>query len=167
MSNGALYRSGEEVLAGGLSTSSRVILGLAVGAMGVGVAMSASSAPNPTLTWIFVGFCIAISLTCVCTGRVRNVVGRIVAAMIFVTCVLYVIDCAYTEPVSSGSRSQPSLSNAVLSMFFAGIPAAYFAIRGRFRERAYRQVDEQMEWPEGDGDVAETDYIEPGTNFQS
>ncbi len=160
MSSGALYRSGEEVLAGGLSKASRIILGCAVGLMGVGVALNASNAPNPTLTWIFAGFCMAVALMCVFNGRLRRAIGRIVAATIFVTCVWYVIDCAYTEPVSSGSRSQPSLMNAVLLMLFAGIPAAYFAIRGRFRDRAYPQADDQFEWHHDDEFASDDARIE-------
>lgn len=130
-----MYRQGQEVLGRGLGRGASIVLGTLAALIGGGMVLLADASPSPRGFHLFALFCGAIAVTCFATGKVRTWVGRLLGASVFAVSVGYFVGQLMHGPVISGGRSQPSLLNAAVFLFVAGIPGLIFAIFGRFAKR--------------------------------
>jgi hypothetical protein len=90
---------------------------------------------DPDKAWfsyVFGAFCIAIAAASVLRGRVAQFFGSVVGCCVFLAGVFYLGQEILAGPVSSGSRSEPSVFNAVLFMIVFGVPGALYAFKARF-----------------------------------
>ena len=127
-----MYKAGRSTLERGLSLPSRILLGSIGALFGGGMIAMAPSSNAPLGFYGFGGFCIAIAVACITTGRARTIVGRTIGACVFCVSAWYVYDMVMVGPLLSQSRAQPSVRNAVLLFVLAGVPALIYAIRGSF-----------------------------------
>jgi hypothetical protein len=130
-----MYREGQEVLERGLSRGSRVFLGLVAGLFCAGMAVMAPSSGSPIGFYLFAVFCGSIALACLFTGRWRRLIGRFIGAAVFAASAWYFVGQLSAGTLISGSRSEPSILNALIFLLVAGLPGLLFALFGRFTWR--------------------------------
>jgi hypothetical protein len=115
----------------GLSLGARIFLG-SVSAL-FGAAMFAMAAPPHTVEFsVFGAFCMFIALACFTRGRLRQFIGSCIGTAIFLAGLWYLGSEISEGPLASGRRSEPSVLNALLYLFFIGIPGAAYAYKARF-----------------------------------
>lgn len=127
-----MYKVAEEEINKGLSPTARFILGFFSGAFGVFMIVIAPTAERPIYAYAFGVFCLIICLAAVTKGRVRQFMGSIIGCTLFALSGLYLYAQITEGQVDSGSRSEPSVINAVCFLVFFGIPGIAYAIKAKF-----------------------------------
>lgn len=133
-----MYREAEKIINRGLSPFSRILLGLFSGLFGVIVVITAPDTDNAILFYIFGGFCFLICFACIVKGKTRQFLGSIIGACLFLISLVYLIDEAVSGSLISGSRSEPSVINAIAYFIFFGIPGLRYALKAKFGKFNYK-----------------------------
>jgi len=127
-----MYREGKEIINRGLSPFSRILLGLFSGLFGVAMIVTAPDTDKAIFFYIFGGFCFLICFACIVKGKARQFLGSIIGVFIFLLSISYLINETIGGPFLSGSRSEPSVANAIAFLIFFGIPGLSYALRTKF-----------------------------------
>ena len=127
-----MYNAAQRVLGKGLSPFSRIMLGLVSGLFGVVMLIIAPGMSKPLAIYAFGAFCIVIALMCIFTGKVRNYLGRVIGAIVFLISVFFFVNEVMDGKFISFRKSEPSVLNAVFFFFAFGFPGIWFAIKGKF-----------------------------------
>lgn len=117
---------------GGSGLVFRLILSFFAGLFGVVMILIAPSAVKPIGHYLFGAFCLGIAIACFVRGRIQRVIGSFIASAILVVTVWYLFTEISGGVVVSGSRSRPSVINAILALVAFGLPAAVYLRRARF-----------------------------------
>ena len=129
-----MYQQANETINQGLSLGARILLGSVAALFGLMMILIAE--PPHKVDFIAIGvFCLLISLACVTRGRVRQFIGSCIGVAIFLAGVAYLVAELGGGVLWSGSRSQPSIGNAILYLILIGIPGAAYAYKARFGYR--------------------------------
>ncbi|MFC4310111.1 hypothetical protein ACFPN2_13555 [Steroidobacter flavus] len=117
-----------------MSAGVRIFLAVAAGLMGLVMFLHGTTAEEDKawFSYAFGAFCMLIAAAAVLRGRAARFCGSLVGTCVFVAALLYLGHELATGPVTSGSRSQPSIVNAVLFLLVFGIPGLLYAIKARF-----------------------------------
>jgi len=129
-----MYEQAETSINAGLSLGARIVLALFAALFGV-VMIAIASPETGSKAVFFYGFgalCLAIAVVCVVRGRVRQFIGSVIGLCILVAGVWYLATQLHAGPLVSGSRSQPSVLNAVLFNVVFGLPSIAYIWRTRF-----------------------------------
>ena len=117
---------------GGTGLAFRLILSAFAALFGFTMLLIAPGAEKPVGHYLFGCFCLAIAAVCFTRGRVQAFIGGIIASAVLATTVWYLVSEFTGGPIFSGSRSIPSVMNAVLAMLVFGLPAAAYLRKARF-----------------------------------
>ena len=74
-----------------------------------------------------------LGVACVAPASIARLAGRVVGASLFAMCVAYLVG-EVLEGDWFGNDGTTGVVNATLAMLAFGLPGAYYAIRGRFRD---------------------------------
>ncbi|MRR15629.1 MAG: hypothetical protein EG826_04125 [Deltaproteobacteria bacterium] len=127
-----MYKLGERIIKEGLSPVSRILLGAVSAIFGLIMVATASGAADPFFATMIGAFCFAVTLACATWGRVRQFVGSLIGVALFGLSLVYLWSQMTGGPFFWGSRSEPSVLNAVLFVIFLGIPGITYAVAARF-----------------------------------
>lgn len=127
-----MYREAEEIINRGLCPFSRILLGLFSGLFGAVMVITAPDTDKAILFYIFGGFCFLICFTCIVKGKSRQFLGSIIGVCLFFVSLVYLIHETVGGSLISGSRSEPSVINAIAFLIFFGIPGLRYALRAKF-----------------------------------
>jgi len=130
-----VYEQVQEVLGKGLSPGARIFLGLISGLFGLMMILYPPGMTKPIAIYGFGAFCLVICIMCITKGVVRNFLGRVIGAITFCLSMWYFYGEITSGPVVYGSKSQPSVLDAILFFFAFGLPGAWFAIKGHFHRK--------------------------------
>ena len=117
---------------GGTGLAFRLILSFFAGLFGVVMVLIAPSAEKPIGLYLFGAFCLGVAAVCFVRGRIQRVIGSFVASAVLGVTGWYLFTEISAGAVVSGSRSRPSVINALLALVAFGIPAAVYLRRARF-----------------------------------
>lgn len=98
-------------------------------------AMLVFMAPDVEHRWGFYGFgafCLSIGLACFTTGRVRDLLGSLIASTVVMAGIAYLVAQISSGPVISGSTASPSIVNALLFNVVFSLPAIVYLWRAQF-----------------------------------
>ena len=127
-----MYKEAADQINEGLSLGARIVLGLASLLLAL-LVLAIDTPPGKALfVYAFSGFSFAIAVACVVKGRLRRFMGSIIGLGLFVISVLYVASELQQGKIISGSRSEPSVMNALLFMFFFGFPGIAYVFKAKF-----------------------------------
>ncbi|MCU7877699.1 MAG: hypothetical protein KZQ84_13025 [Candidatus Thiodiazotropha sp. (ex Lucinoma borealis)] len=128
-----MYGEAQKVLGKGLSPFTRWLLGIVTGLFGVMLVLIAPEMTRPFAIYAFGGFfCLTITVMCVTTGKVRNILGRLIGFFVFLLSAFLFIYELLEGKLISGNKSEPSVLNAILFFFAFGLPGIWFAVKGKF-----------------------------------
>ena len=127
-----MYREGEEIINRGLSPFSRILLGLFSALFGAVMVITAPDNDKAILFYVFGGFCFLICFACIVKGKARQFLGSIIGVCLFLVSLGYLIHELVGGQFISGSRSEPSIVNAIAFLIFFGIPGLSYALRAKF-----------------------------------
>jgi hypothetical protein len=120
-----------EVVFGG-SGFVRWTLGPVATIAGLGLLLGVDEATKSQIAWrcgvsaVLLLFAVALLFPRRC-----GFAARIVTALVFVACCIYVVDMAWNEPVGpTARRSASSLPNAIQALVMFGVPSLWFTLRG-------------------------------------
>lgn len=117
-----------------MSLGARIILALVACLFGAIMFLHGTTA-EPDKAWfsyVFGGFCICIAAASVLKGRAARFFGSVVGSFVFLAGLAYLGHEIFAGPMSSGSRSEPSVFNAVMFMLVFGVPGAFYTFSARF-----------------------------------
>lgn len=127
-----MYRTGQHVLSKGLSPLSRILLGSITSLFGIVMILIAPEMRESVGLYMFGAFCLIIFVMCITTGKIRNTLGRLIGLTAFGLSIWYFLGQFGSGELISGSKSEPSIYNAILFFFAFGFPGIWFAIKGKF-----------------------------------
>ena len=132
-----MYKAAEEHIRQGLNLFPRILLGLVSGLFGVvllffGIHGFTHNVENWFGYAAFGLFCALIALACFTWGRVRQFIGSSIGLIIFGLACWYLIAEFNGGVLISGSRSKPSILNAIMFMGAFGIPGLSYTLFARF-----------------------------------
>ena len=127
-----MYEEANTAITKGLSVGPRIILGLVSALFGAGMVILGADSEHPIGVIGFGMFCLLISTACIAKGRVRQFVGSVIGSAIFILGLAYLLDELMGGSLIFGSRSKPSVLNAILFLVFIGMPGATYALKARF-----------------------------------
>ncbi len=127
-----MYEQANEKINEGLSLGARLMLGSISGLFGLIMIMVAPDNDKAIFHYLFGAFCLLITLACCTQGRVRQFIGSIIGATIFVLGLAYLVSEIAAAEFGYRGRSQPSVLSALGYVFFIGIPGAAYAFKARF-----------------------------------
>lgn len=110
----------------------RLILAFFAGLFGVVMILIAPSAVKRIGHYLFGAFCLGIAVVCFVRGRIQGVIGSFIASVVLAVTVWYLFTEIFGGVVVSGSRSSPSVINALLALVAFGLPAAAYLRHARF-----------------------------------
>ena len=127
-----MYRVAAAQINRGLSPTARLILGASALPFGSVMFLVAPSGPKAIYFYGFAGFCLLITVACATRGRTRQFVGSAIGTLLFGATAMFLGNEISTGDRFFSGRSQPSVWNAALCLFFFGVPGAAYALRVRF-----------------------------------
>lgn len=127
-----MYEQANEKINQGLSLGARILLGSISGLFGGVMVLIAPPTDKAVFFYLFGTFCLFIAIACFTHGRLRQFIGSAIGVSIFIAGVAYLIAELLAGVYWSGQRSEPSAFNALLYLFFIGIPGAVYAYKARF-----------------------------------
>ena len=119
-----------------MSKGARFFLGSIAILLGAMMIFIAPEDENRMGFYGFGAFCISIGITCFTSGRLRAFFGSVLGTCVLVAGLSYLGWALASSPVVSGSRSTPSVLNAVLFNLVFGVPAVIYVWSARFGVRA-------------------------------
>lgn len=115
-----------------MSPAARYLLGGVSILLGAMMVLIAPDDDNRVGFYGFGAFAICIGLACFTNGRLRALFGSVVAACVVIAGVSYLVsELTYGQWVS-GSRSSPSMVNALLFNAVFSVPCAAYVWKMRF-----------------------------------
>ena len=115
-----------------MGTAARFIVAI-VSILSASVMMfSAGESLRPWLSYLVAIFFFSIGLASLSRGRVARAAGSIVAIGVVVAGAAHLVSTLVNGEYRSGSRSEPSVVNAVLFLIVYGVPALAYLVYGRF-----------------------------------
>ena len=127
-----MYEQANKTINQGLSLGARITLGLISGLFGVVMLLIAPPTDKAIYFYLFGAFCLFITVACVTRGRVRQFVGSVIGSAVFIMGLAYLVSELTAGVYWSSRRSEPSVFNALLYLFFIGLPGAAYAYKARF-----------------------------------
>ena len=127
-----MYREADKTINEGLSLPARILLGCFAGIFGLVMVIVAPPTDRAIGFYAFGGFCLAIAIACVVTGRLRQFVGSFIGLAIFLLAGWYAFDQLVSGSDLIGPRSEPNVVNSLLFMLFFGVPGISYVYRARF-----------------------------------
>lgn len=127
-----MYKLGERIIKEGLSPVSRILLGTVSAIFGLIMVSTASGTADPFFATMIGAVCFAVMLASATWGRVRQLVGSLIGVALFCLSLFYLWSQMTGGPLFWGSRSEPSILNAVLFVIFLGVPGITYAVTARF-----------------------------------
>lgn len=131
------HRAAERHLARGLGLGSRIAIALAAfGAAAVVFTLpNAEDAPGGRswIIWVIGGFFAVLGVACIAPAPIARLAGRVVGASLFAFCIAYVAN-EVAEGDWFGGDGTTGVVNATLALLAFGLPGAYYAFWGRFRD---------------------------------
>jgi len=127
-----MYREAAEQINKGLSLGARIVLGVAALLTALVVLIIDTPQENALFVYAFAGFCFAIAVACLVQGRLRQFAGSVIGVGLFALSLYYLTSELSEGKIISGSRSEPSVLNALMFMFFFGFPGIAYAIKVKF-----------------------------------
>lgn len=134
-----MYREAARQIEKGLSLGARIALGVAALVFAALMLASGALPENAVFAYAFAGFSLAIAVACIARGRVRQFAGSVIGVGLFVLSLLYLASELSEGDVLSGSRSEPSVLNAISFVIFFGFPGIAYAFKARFGFRKSSQ----------------------------
>lgn len=131
-----------ELATRGLSLAPRLLLGTVALLFGAFMILAASSSASPIGFYLFGAVCLAVTLACYTWGRVRQFIGSLIGVGVFIAGVGFLIGELKGGVLWSGSRTQPSVFNAILFIIFMGLPGLMYALKTGF---GFRKPGKQEE----------------------
>lgn len=125
----------------GLSLIPRLLLALVSALFGVVMVLIAPPTDKAPFFYAFGILCLTIAVACITRGRMRQFAGSVIGAVLFVSSLAYLVDELLRGQLVSGSRSEPSVINAVLCFVAFGVPGAAYVWEARFGLSSVRSVD--------------------------
>ncbi|WP_349793174.1 hypothetical protein ABQY74_001945 [Xanthomonas sp. WHRI 7064] len=130
-----MHQEAERTINHGLSLSARLLPGVFAMLFCAVMVVVAPPTNKAIYFYLFAAFCLLLALACFTQGRVRQFIGSLIGCTIFGLGICYLVVELSSDPVWAGARSQPSVLNACLYVFFIGVPGAAYAYRARFGMR--------------------------------
>jgi hypothetical protein len=127
-----MYEDAESKIRGGLSFGARLVLGSFAALFGGLMLVMAPDSGVPLGFLSFGVFCLAIALACATRGRLRQFAGSSLAVGVLGISIWYLWSQVAGGTIVSGSRSQPSLLNAIFFFVAFGLPSASYLYFARF-----------------------------------
>jgi uncharacterized membrane protein len=127
-----------------MSLFPRMLLTCVASLFGVMMIAIAPPTDKAAFFYAFGAFCLAIASACVTRGRVAEFFGSVIGVSVLAIGVWYVFRMFADGPMVSGSRSQPSLLNALLFAFTFSAPSALYVWRARFGFRR-KAIEDQAD----------------------
>ena len=127
-----MYKVAEQQIRSGLSRGARLVLGLFAALFGIVMILIAPPTDKAVLFYAFGGFCLLITVACVTKGRLRQFIGSVIGCVMFGASAWYLVSQFMSGPVLSGSRSQPSVVNALLLFVAIGVPGIAYVFSAKF-----------------------------------
>ena len=127
-----MYEQANKTINQGLSLGARITLGLISGLFGDVMLLIAPPTDKAIYFYLFGTFCLFITVACVTSGRVRQFVGSVIGSAVFIMGLAYLVSELTAGVYWSSRRSEPSVFNALLYLFFIGLPGAAYAYKARF-----------------------------------
>ena len=127
-----MYEQANETITHGLSLGARITLGAVAGMFGAVMLLIAPPTDKAIYFYLFGAFCLFITIASFTKSRVRQFVGSIVGTAMFLVGLVYLVSELFDGTLWSGRRSEPSVYNALLYIFFIGVPGAIYAYKARF-----------------------------------
>lgn len=115
-----------------MSLIPRLLLACVAALFGVMMVVIAPPTDKAVFFYAFGAFCLAIASACVTRGRVAEFFGSVIGVSVMSLGAWYVFSMFAEGPILSGSRSQPSLLNALFFAIVFGVPIATYVWRARF-----------------------------------
>ncbi|MCL2872002.1 MAG: hypothetical protein FWF41_03310 [Betaproteobacteria bacterium] len=132
-----------------LGFGARLLLAFVTGLFGVVMLLIALTGPPEGKAphfCVFALLCLAIAVACFTKGRVAQFFGSLIASGVLVVALFYLGHELSEGSFWKGSRSQPSIVNALFFCFLFGIPAAVYLIEAKFGLSKKR--DERQDAPD-------------------
>lgn len=130
-----MYREAQKILGKGLSPFARILLGFFSALFGVvliWLEYLSTNSQNPYAMYAFGFFCLSISFACIVKGAARKFIGRVIGAAVFLLSGWYLYSMVSTGAFLSGSRSEPSIINAIIFFVVFGLPGIWYAVFVKF-----------------------------------
>jgi len=127
-----VYEQANATINEGLSLGARILLGSISALFGVVMILVAPPTDKAVFFYLFGAFCLFITLACFTRGRFRQFVGSTIGVSIFIAGLAYLAWELMAGVYWSGRKSEPSVINALLYLFFIGFPGAAYAYKTRF-----------------------------------
>lgn len=127
-----MYQIAVKKIKEGLSPVAKFLLGAVSALFGLIMVSTASATNDPFFATLIGAFCFTITLACITWGRVRQFVGSLIGSALFCLSIIYFGSQVLGEQLLFGSRNEPSILNAVLFIFFFGVPGITYAVTTRF-----------------------------------
>jgi hypothetical protein len=127
-----VYKVAEEQIRSGLSAGARLLLGLFAAVFGIVMILIAPPTDNAFFFYAFGGFCLIVGVACATRGRLRQFIGSVIGSVLFCASAWYIVAQVISGPIFSGSRSQPSVVNALLFFLAFGVPGIAYALSAKF-----------------------------------
>jgi hypothetical protein len=132
-----LGRNGDLVV----SLGARVFLGIVCLLVAVMMVLIAPDDENRMGFYGIATFAAAAAVFLLASGRLRDFFGSCVGLTLFAVGLWYLAGQLDSGEVYSGSRSRPSITNAILFFVVFGLPGLIFAAKARF---GFRRVAPQL-----------------------
>ena len=115
-----------------MSRGARFFLGGIAVLLGLLMALIAPDDRTRLFFYGFAVFCFLIGVVCFTQGRSRQFCGSVIGLCVLVAGAWYLATQLQAGPLVSGSRSQPSVLNAVFFNVVFGLPSIAYIWRTRF-----------------------------------
>jgi len=137
-----MYEEAEKQIRKGLSPAARWIIGIACAAFGLAMFLVEQPADTAVYRHAFGIFFLLISGACFTWGRVRQFAGSLIGCGLLFLSGWYLYSQIMEGPLQSGSRSEPSVWNAVLFFVAFGLPGGTYAYKAKFGWRRSKKTRE-------------------------
>lgn len=127
-----MYEQANKTISQGLSLGARMTLGFISGLFGIVMLSIAPPTDAAIYFYLFGALCLVIAIACITTGRLRQFIGSVIGCALFGMSLVYLVAEVAGGVDWSGRRSEPSVFNALLFLFFIGLPGAAYAYKVRF-----------------------------------
>ena len=127
-----MYGEAQRVIGRGLSPLTRILLGAVSALLGIVMILIALEKSEAFLEFAFGALCLAISLLCIFTGKLRNWLGRFVGLVVFIISAVYFLDQVLNGGSFFSPRSEQSVFNSILFFLTFGLPGIWFTLKGKF-----------------------------------
>ncbi len=127
-----MYKISTKEINKGLSLPARIILFVFSVIFGLIMFLAAPHSEKDIFFHAFGLFCISIGMACITKGRSRQFFGSLISLGILIMAIMYLYDEITGGPLVSGSKSEPSILNAIFFSSAFGLPSIGYLIKAKF-----------------------------------